>query len=98
MKKIVLSMILSVILLTGCSESKIEERDNEIKVSVSTVATGSLFEEGTYIGTVENTESAEIVSQVTGNVKDVKVSVGDTVSAGSVLALFDDTSAKIDLV
>ncbi|MCR5023214.1 MAG: efflux RND transporter periplasmic adaptor subunit [Lachnospiraceae bacterium] len=97
MKKIVLSMILSVILLTGCSESKIEERDNEVKVSVSTVSTGSLFEEGTYIGTVENTESAEIVSQVTGNVKDVKVSVGDTVSAGSVLALFDDTSAKIDL-
>ena len=85
-------------ILNGCaSQSEAQLTDQTVSVKAQEVYTGSLNTEGTYIGVIENTESVELVSRVSGTVNEVNVSVGDTVSTGTVLARFDDTSARIDL-
>ena len=98
MKKIIILVSLLVVMSTGCAaKQQPETADQTVPVKAMEVSTGVLTTEGTYIGVIENTEAVELVSQVTGTIKEVNVSVGDTVSQGSVLARFDDTSARIDL-
>ena len=98
MKKVILLVGLLTVMLTGCTAKKQAETANQtVSVKAMEVSPGVLTTEGTYIGVIENTEAVELVSQVTGTIKEVNVSVGDTVSQGSVLARFDDTSARIDL-
>ena len=98
MKKAILLVGLLAVMLTGCAAKKqAETADQTVSVKAMEVSPGVLTTEGTYIGVIENTEAVELVSQVTGTIKEVNVSVGDTVSQGSVLARFDDTSARIDL-
>ncbi|MCR5527563.1 MAG: efflux RND transporter periplasmic adaptor subunit [Lachnospiraceae bacterium] len=88
----------SVLLLSGCAQDKeLEVKDNTVIVKTAEAEIGSLNTDGLYIGTIENTEEVDVVSKVSGTLTEVNAVVGDTVSAGSVLAKFDDTSAKLDL-
>ncbi len=98
MKKTILSITILIVMLTGCTAPKeAETADQTIAVKAMEAAPGTLTTEGTYIGVIENTEAVELVSQVAGNVTEVNVSVGESVSQGSILARIDDTSARIDL-
>ena len=90
--------ILSTLILSGCSNAdELELKDNTVIVKTEAAKKGSLSTDGRYIGIIENTEEVEVVSKVSGTLTEVNAAVGDTVSAGSILAKFDDTSARLDL-
>lgn len=87
----------SALLFTGCAkEDELAQKDNTVAVETTEAKTGSLNTEGRYIGVIENTEQVEVVSKVSGTLTEVNGVVGQTVSAGSVLAQFDDTSARLE--
>lgn len=71
--------------------------DPTVTVETTAVATGDLSADSTYIGTISAEGTASVVAMVSGNVEEVAVSVGDTVSAGDLLCRFDDESARLTL-
>lgn len=87
-----------VLALAGCQE-QVEEPVMDTTVTVETTAAqlGDLSTQSTYIGTISAEGTASVVSMVSGNVEQVAVSVGDTVSAGDLLCRFDDESARLSL-
>ncbi len=87
-----------VLSLAGC-QTQVEEPMLDTTVTVETTAaqTGDLSTQSTYIGTISAEGTASVVSMVSGNVEQVAVSVGDTVSAGDLLCRFDDESARLSL-
>ena len=84
--------------LTGCQE-EVEEPilDPTVTVETTAVQTGDLSTQSTYIGTISAEGTASVIAMVSGNVEQVAVSVGDTVSAGDFLCRFDDESARLTL-
>ncbi len=95
--KKVVSLIGISFLLTGCGSDGLSTMDQHVVVNVEKATKGNLAVEGVYIGQIENTEAVSVVPQVTGNVNEVNVSVGDTVKAGQVLCQFDDTTARLSV-
>ena len=84
--------------LTACApKEEAVVMDPTVTVRAVTVQTGSLSTEGTYVGTVSAEGTAAVVPLVSGEVEKVHVSVGDTVTAGQALCVFDDTSARLQL-
>ena len=84
--------------LTGC-QAKDEEPllDQTVTVEATVVQTGDLSAESTYIGTISAEGTASVVSLVSGNVQELAVSAGDSVSAGDLLCRIDDESARLTL-
>ena len=84
--------------LAGC-QAEVEEPLLDTTVTVETAAAqpGDLSTQSTYIGTISAEGTASVVAMVSGNVEQVAVSVGDTVSAGDLLCRFDDESARLSL-
>ena len=87
-----------VLALSGCQE-QVEEPvlDSTVTVETTSVQTGDLSTQSTYIGTISAEGTASVVAMVSGNVEQVAVSVGDTVTAGDLLCRFDDESARLSL-
>ncbi len=87
-----------VLALTGC-QAKDEEPllDQTVTVEATVVQTGDLSAESTYIGTISAEGTASVVSLVSGNVQELAVSAGDSVSAGDLLCRIDDESARLTL-
>ena len=87
-----------VLALSGCQE-QVEEPvlDPTVTVETTAVQTGDLSTQSTYIGTISAEGTASVVAMVSGNVEQVAVSVGDTVTAGDLLCRFDDESARLSL-
>ena len=87
-----------VLALSGCQE-QVEEPvlDTTVTVETTAVQTGDLSTQSTYIGTISAEGTASVVAMVSGNVEQVAVSVGDTVTAGDLLCRFDDESARLSL-
>ena len=87
-----------VLALSGCQE-QVEEPvlDPTVTVETTSVQTGDLSTQSTYIGTISAEGTASVVAMVSGNVEQVAVSVGDTVTAGDLLCRFDDESARLSL-
>ena len=87
-----------VLALSGCQE-QVEEPvlDTTVTVETTAVQTGDLSTQSTYIGTISAEGTASVVAMVSGNVEQVAVSVGDTVTAGDLLCRFDDESALLSL-
>lgn len=69
--------------------------DPTVLVETTTVHTDTLSANSTYIGTISAEGTANVVTMVSGTVKELAVSTGDTVSAGDLLCRFDDESARI---
>ena len=84
--------------LAGCQE-QVEEPllDQTVTVETATAQVGDLNTQSTYIGTISAEGTASVVAMVSGNVEQVAVSVGDTVSAGDFLCRIDDESARLSL-
>ena len=87
-----------ILTLAGC-QAEVEEPLLDTTVTVETAAAqpGDLSTQSTYIGTISAEGTASVVAMVSGNVEQVAVSVGDTVSAGDLLCRFDDESARLSL-
>ena len=87
-----------VLALSGCQEQAEEPvLDPTVTVETTSVQTGDLSTQSTYIGTISAEGTASVVAMVSGNVEQVAVSVGDTVTAGDLLCRFDDESARLSL-
>lgn len=96
--RLIVSIVLISLGLTGCaSTSKQPVMDPSITVQVQKAQKGTLELSESYIGTVSDAEVVSVIPQVSGNVTQVMVKVGDCVSAGDFLCQFDDTTAKLDL-
>lgn len=90
-----LSMALT---LAGCAaEEEAPLMDPTVTVEVAEVQSGSLSNDGTYIGTISAEGTASVIPLVSGTVEEIAVSVGDTVNAGDLLCRFDNESACIAL-
>ena len=84
--------------LAGC-QAPVEEPllDPTVTVETTAVQAGDLSTQSTYIGTISAEGTASVGSMISGNVEQVAVAVGDTVSAGDLLCRFDDESARLSL-
>ena len=90
-----LSMALT---LAGCAaEEEAPLMDPTVTVEVAEVQSGSLSNDGTYIGTISAEGTASVIPLVSGTVEKIAVSVGDTVNVGDLLCRFDNESARIAL-
>ena len=90
-----LSMALT---LAGCAaEEEAPLMDPTVTVEVAEVQSGSLSNDGTYIGNISAEGTASVIPLVSGTVEEIAVSVGDTVNAGDLLCRFDNESARIAL-
>ena len=90
-----LSMALT---LAGCAaEEEAPLMDPTVTVEVAEVQSGSLSNDGTYIGTISAEGTASVIPLVSGTVEEIAVSVGDTVNVGDLLCRFDNESARIAL-
>lgn len=86
------------LVMAGCQAQDTEPpMDPTVTVETAAAQTGNLSTQSTYIGTISAEGTASVVSMVSGNVEQVTVSVGDTVSAGDLLCRFDDESARLSL-
>ena len=84
--------------LAGCQEQPEEPMlDTTVTVETTTAQTGDLSTQSSYIGTISAEGTASVVAMVSGNVEQIAVSVGDTVSAGDFLCRIDDESARLSL-
>ena len=96
-----LVFFLCVVLLfsvAGCgNEKESSMMDTSVSVETEAVKRESLSSESTYVGTVSAEGTASVISMVSGTVKEVYVSTGDTVTAGAALCRFDDESARLAL-
>lgn len=99
MKRTISAVLCAALALTlaGCAEEKEPMLDRTVTVETTAAQTGELSTESTYIGTISAEGTASVVSLVSGNVEEVMVSVGDTVSAGDPLCRIDDESARLAL-
>ena len=87
-----------VLALAGCQEQTEEPLlDTTVTVETAAAQTGDLSTQSTYIGTISAEGTASVVAMVSGNVEQVAVSVGDTVTAGDFLCRTDDESARLGL-
>ena len=87
MKRTISAVLCAALALTlaGCAEEKEPMLDRTVTVETTAAQTGELSTESTYIGTISAEGTASVVSLVSGNVEEVMVSVGDTVSAAPYL-------------
>ena len=99
MKRTISAVLCAALALTlaGCAEEKEPMLDQTVTVETTAAQPGELSTESTYIGTISAEGTASVVSLVSGNVEEVMVSVGDTVSAGDPLCRIDDESARLAL-
>ncbi len=89
--------VLVLFLVFGCQEEapKPIERIRAIKtITVEEKTPGSLRK---FSGVVEAVDSSVLAFEVSGNVKEVRVKVGDRVEKGQVIAVMNDRTFRLDL-
>jgi len=84
---------LIILIFTSCSRNTAQT--STVQVSEYVVSRTNLTDTITLSGTVQAREYADIKSLVSGIVKKVNVSKGDTVKAGDVIAELDDTEYRL---
>lgn len=76
--------------LAGCGTNETADvMDPAITVETQTVSVGALSLQESYVATISTEESVTVYPKVSGVVKNVNVSAGDTVQAGQELCRFD---------
>lgn len=97
------ALILFTVVLSGCGSepeevsgaSEMEEQEKPVAVEVVTVQKGSVVPLIETAGTVKGLHEAAVVSETQGVIKEVLVSIGDTVEQGDPLLQVDDDIAAI---
>ena len=93
MKKIFF-MLLSVILVSSCTEKKEQNAKAPTRVTTEVVSTAMNASGQTYVGIVEEREATAVSFTGMGVVKRVLVSDGQAVARGQLIAEMDDTQAR----
>ncbi len=97
---LLLCTALSLSMLGGCGQKKeeVEKITEDVAiVEASNPTIGELSLKGEFIATINPDDSVYIIPKATAEVTEVKVSAGDIVEAGDVLAVLDDTMAQISM-
>lgn len=96
---LLLCMALTLPTLGGCGQKAVKEESIEdiAIVEASNPAVGTLTLQGEFIATINPDDSIYVIPKTTAEVMEVKVSAGDVVEAGDVLAVLDDTLAQISM-
>ena len=96
---LLLGAAVSLTTLGGCGQKAQEEETAEdvaiVEAAVPTV--GDLTLRGEFIATMNPDDSVYVIPKTTAEVLQVKVSAGDVVAQGDVLAVLDDTIAQINM-
>jgi membrane fusion protein (multidrug efflux system) len=99
-----LALLLAIGLAAGCSNGKAKEKDKEdaaadtsVPVEVQPLKRAPML--AVYSGTapIEAHDEAEVVAKVGGEVREIYVEEGDTVTAGQVLARLDGDRLRLEL-
>lgn len=94
--KAVVGIILISSMLFGCGEKAAEEvQTTEVLVETQKAEKGSLSLVSGFVGTIEASESVNIIPMAAGTVTETFAEVGDMVEAGDVLFKIDDEAAQI---
>ena len=93
MKKGIL-MLLSVIVVSSCSDQKGQNVKAPLRVTTEVVSTAMRMSGQTYVGIVEEREATAVSFTGMGVVKRVLVNEGQAVGRGQLLAEMDDTQAR----
>ena len=100
-KKLALLLCTALALSTlgGCGqEEAVEETVEDVAVvEASNPTVGDLTLSGEFIATINPDDSIYVIPKTTAEVVEVKVSAGDVVEAGDVLAVLDDTLAQLSM-
>jgi RND family efflux transporter MFP subunit len=94
MMKKILFMLLSVILVSSCTEKKEQNAKAPTRVTTEVVSTAMNASGQTYVGIVEEREATAVSFTGMGVVKRVLVSDGQAVARGQLIAEMDDTQAR----
>ena len=97
---LLLCTALSLSMLGSCGQKKeeVEKITEDVAiVEASNPTIGELSLKGEFIATISPDDSVYIIPKATAEVVEVKVSAGDVVEAGDVLAVLDDTMAQISM-
>lgn len=96
-RALLLCTVLSVSALWGCAQKVSEETADDVAViETAKPEIGELKLTGNFIATVSPDESVYVIPKTTAEVLEVKVKAGDVVEEGQVLAVLDDTIARIN--
>jgi RND family efflux transporter MFP subunit len=84
--------------LWGCGEEEeVATASTVAVVEAQNPVIGSLGLSGSFVATVNPDESVYVIPKTTAEVVSVKVSAGDTVEEGQVLAVLDDSMAQLQM-
>lgn len=87
-----------VIALSACSEpADVTVEETETPVAVAKAFSGSLTGNNEFTGMTKASSDIEVIPKAAGQLTQVNVSVGDTVSAGQVLAVIDNKDQQTAL-
>ncbi len=94
MKKILIIITMAIALLSGCSnnETTAETASITVKSTQPTIGEFSLY--GNYIAELEPQNQTAIMPMIAGEVEEVMVNIGDTVTEGDVLFTIDTENAN----
>lgn len=92
--KIIITGIISVFLLIGCSRQDTNQNNNPVKVEVETLKISDAGQEFLYSGTIGESETIPLCFSGMGTVARVYVNEGDYVKKGQLLASLDNTTSQ----
>lgn len=95
---VLLCTALTLSMLGGCGEKVVEETAEDIaSIEACKPEVGEMKLSNDYIATISPDESVNVMPKTTAEVVQVNVEAGDVVEEGDVLAILDDTLAKINV-
>lgn len=95
---VLLCVMLSSLALSGCKQTSEEKTVEDVAVvETKKPQVGDLKLSGKFIATISPDESVYVIPKATAEVLEVRVSAGDVVEEGDVLAVLDDTMAQFSV-
>lgn len=89
------ALMLLPIALSGCGEKDTQTDTNEpVRVKTMQISASTISETGHYSGTVEEKSGTALSFSSAGTIRSIRVSLGDRVRKGQLIATLDDTSAR----
>lgn len=95
-KWLVFSALLAIIFLAACNEqADVTVEEHETPVAVAEAYTGSLTGSNLLTGVTKASSDVQVIPKSVGELKEVRVSVGDTVQAGQILGTIDSSDLQL---
>ena len=86
--------LMVLVALSGCSEKKQAAQEQTVRVKVQQIQSEAVNGEQGFSGTIEESSGTSLSFPVTGTIKKIYVSAGQTVSAGQLIAELDPTTLQ----